>query len=276
MKAQHSLARKAALFSFFAPLAIAVLGLVLSPLTSASAAARLTCAIAGSLLISIAVVSAAYALLAIKTYGRQGILVFAVFGLLINGLLIAGTVQKARVNSTRPRVPPYTLAQMNNMLPVLENSLAIVDEDFGFRFELPAGFVENPQGKAMPNVIHAFILRSTNGNRVVVINRLGSLLEPGIPPSVLMEKQEEQLPPGSRVEAFSANWGAYEIPGVKVLLQGEQRVLEVQLPLATEAVQLNIGGPETLKDDMHGLLNDILRSFRARSSWEATQPGLPP
>jgi hypothetical protein len=276
MKGKHSLARKAAHFSFFAPLAIAVLWLVLSPLTSTSVAARLTCAIAGSLLISIAVVSAAYALQAMKTCGRQGILVFAVSGLLINGLLIAATARRAQVNRTRPRVPPYTLAQMNNMLPVLENSLAIVDEDFGFRFELPAGFVENPQGKAMPNVIHAFILRSTNGNRVVVINRLGSLLEPGTSPGVLVEKQEEQLPPGSRVEAFSASWGAYEIPGVMVLLQGEQRVLEVQLPLATEAVQLNIAGPETLKDDMHGLLNDILRSFRSRSSWEATQPGLPP
>ncbi|MFT5125648.1 MAG: hypothetical protein ACI9TH_003018 [Kiritimatiellia bacterium] len=275
MEGNYSLARKAARFSFFAPLAIAVLWLVLSPLTTASFAARMVCAITGSLLISVALVCAGYALIATKKCGRAGILIFAASGLLLNCLLIAATVRTAQKNRNRPRVPLYTLTQLDHMLPVLEGSQSYIDEDFGFRFELPEAFAENPEGTTMPNVIHAFIRTSTNGNQVVVINRLGSMLDPETPAADFVEKQITQLPPGSEVEAFTAQWGPFEVPGVDVLLQGQQRILEVQVPLTGEAVQINIGGPEAMQDELRWLLDNLLKSLRARSNWEALLPPTP-
>lgn len=214
--------------------------------------------VAGPLLILGGLCLGVVALFGIPRYGRKGILLPALVGILVNSLLVVVLL-----------VPFLRVMNRARLEPVLHipSSQTLHDEKLRFRIDIPDGFQTFPQGKAAPTIEHAYIKGIVGGGEalnVINIERLNGVIPKGKPLGL------DSFPRGFTGELTKRKWRGLDVDSITTAHEqaGLQIVaFTVQVPLRPMAIQLNVGGPLSKRDEIDRLVNQLLASLDGETNW---------
>lgn len=135
----------------------------------------------------------------------------------------------------------------------------------GYRFTVPNGFVEYPEGRATnPNIVECWAeddRSNTETPLVLCIRKLGGAL----PRDAL---KPGDVKPGTRLVSY--RWREFDIQGFRTLAPDNTPplfVLDAQVPLRTEAIQLTFAGAPAELDRADTLMRATLASLAGESNW---------
>ena len=153
----------------------------------------------------------------------------------------------------------------------------VSDARRGFSFTLPEGYVENPGGTREPKLNLAFAHgeAGTPGFAMLQVASLGGTIGRGKLDHKIVERSARDAVRGSGVEITKfeyrhAKWQSFELELLVTHFDKDGQALitlSTQVPLAKEAIQLNLAGPV---EDEARLLADfqkVLASFQGKSNW---------
>jgi hypothetical protein len=202
----------------------------------------------------------------------------SIMGLLLNGGIFAlAFLFVPAVKGLAGHAGRATLSQLNSMQQVHWNSITVFDPRFGFRFELPPGFVKNPNPPPASQVIHSYVRLASSGapETVVIITRLYAPMKPQmLKPS---PKDLEEFKKGLCVSAPNAllakttgeKWKSHKLCVflTEMPLKGEMiSSWSTQVPLAGEAIQVQVVSPQDARDRSRQVLKYILGSLQGNSN----------
>jgi hypothetical protein len=151
------------------------------------------------------------------------------------------------------------------------------DDARGFRFQVPPGYREYPEGTA-PNAPYAFIRGQPEDGRTAVIRVevLGGTIGREPLDHAIVERAAARAVEGTGVHITSfdyrtVKWRAFDLELVAMRARrGEQSVvtLSTQVPLAKQAIQLTVMGFD--EEEPAADLRAILASLEGRSNWLTT------
>jgi len=210
------------------------------------------------------------ALFGMTRHGRKGILTPALVGISIPVLLFVLALPNflhAR-KLARSHGPPQTLVRSPSG-QVLTNGL------LRFSMEIPEGFVDWPEGAVSANVVHCYakLLDGSNDLRLVInVQRLNGVIPPNQP--LRREEVAQHAPPGTKLDLIQMSWRGYTVDTfVSELSQNGSEVIAygIQVPLVPAAIQLNVGGPISQRQEIEKLADDLLASLDGNSNWPLKQ-----
>lgn len=271
-------AKRAARYSIYAPIAAVILNWVSYAVEVKTLQTQLIIASIGIALFVAGLILAIIALLGMRKYGKQGILGFALAGLLINGFIVASTivllpVLKKAAQAQREALG-YSEQELQSFPDVIPDSIRIIDKKLGFRFELPNGFEEFSADDAGPVVtLYSYRKAVDNGTAFVVqIQQLGGTIkQEKLDRRAVYNLLEKILPVGSRVEMIEEKWGRFTLEGFRAEITFENsKAISwiIQIPLARRAIQVNVAGPPQFADESRAILKQILESLKGKSNWD--------
>lgn len=139
------------------------------------------------------------------------------------------------------------------------------DATLGYRFTVPDGFVEFPEGRASnPDLVQCWAEEasgSTPLSLVLCVQRLHGVLGRD-------DVRPDEIPVGAHVTPF--HWGEFEIQGVRALTErdeGPAFSLVAPIPLKPEAIQLLIAGPAEAVERGDSLMQATIASLQGQSNW---------
>jgi hypothetical protein len=156
-------------------------------------------------------------------------------------------------------------------MPLLHLLVAIllqsqaVNEELGYRFTVPAGFVVFPEGRAgHPDAVECWAeenVRPPLDPMVMCVQRMRTQL-----PRNAMK--QAQLPPNTLLRTWP--WRALEIQGLRTYAPrpgGSDVALVAQVPLRKEAIQLSFAGNVGYEPRADSLMRATLASLEGDSNW---------
>ena len=265
---------QAARFSFWAPIAALILNIVTTAALADSKLGKLVVGSFCTLFIVTGFAMAIVALMAMRKHGRKGLFGYGVAGVLINGTILASTVavMPFYFQLAQKMKAGITEQEGNSFARVFPDGRLIYNERLGYRFEIPNGFFDNPEAKANPIFEYAFLRQNEDGSRTAIsIQNLGGRI--GREPWRLedTEKMKARLPSGSKLELLKGQWGGFDIEGFQQTIPVEGGTVSVcafQIPLAREAIQVNVGGPIEREEELREIAQVILKSLYGKSNWQ--------
>ncbi len=148
---------------------------------------------------------------------------------------------------------------------VLLSQTQATNAELGYRFAVPSGFTDFPEGRAQKDMVDCWSEAtpvSAHGAMILCVQRMHGVL-----PREAM--RQEDLPAGTQLVSFK--WKAFDLQGLRSLASqqgGEQAfVLVTQVPLRREAVQLFLSGPADQEARGQALLSEALASLEGESNW---------
>jgi hypothetical protein len=152
--------------------------------------------------------------------------------------------------------------------PRVEPRATIRDTNLNFTLELPAGFVAAPDVlRRNPSMLHAYALgrRDSNGVSItLMIERLNRTLRPN------ERVRASQIPKDMAGELLTAQWNGLTVDNVLAQKKYGHRTYlayHVRIPLQKEAIQLELVGPATRKDELDAILRKLLGGLQGESNW---------
>ena len=139
----------------------------------------------------------------------------------------------------------------------------IVDERFGFAFDVPDGFSEFAIDAADHDSLYQFVDREPTPDdiaTVIQVQRLRGTIDPN---ERLSPKHFPDIA-GTTTTVQEGNWNGLTIDiSRQVMFLGEVEfvVYSAQFPLPAEAVQLQVGGPAAREDQTKQLFDEAVASF---------------
>lgn len=259
MPAQAERFRSLARVSWMAPLVAIAINLVLSAGAGGKIGpTTIVQMIVGPLLIVGGLCLGVIALFGIRRYGRKGILVPAVAGILVNLFLVVAAL-----------IPFLRLMNRSRLEPVVHIPAAQVlrDDRLRFSIDIPEGFRAYPEGKVASTIEHAYVKGVLGGGEalsVINIERLDGVIPKGKPLG------PENLPRGFKGEVARRNWRGLAVD--TLITTHEQAglhivVFTVQVPLRPMAIQLNVGGPASKREESERLVTQLLASLDGETNW---------
>jgi hypothetical protein len=202
----------------------------------------------------------------------KGIMRWACAGLVVNGLCLLGFV--VLLPAVRRVAQAYsgrlTAEQMGELPDILPGSRAILDEDLGFRMEVPRDFVDNLDAQH-GNMLYSFVcLGPVNPGLVVNVERLGGQLPRGPIDRQFYAALRMTLPADAYIERTAMPWKGHQLDvfGMHFSMNGRAVCAwSVQVPLANEAIQISVGGPARSSAACRKLLGMVLSSVQGISNW---------
>ena len=150
----------------------------------------------------------------------------------------------------------------------------IRDTHRDFTLELPEGFVPAPDVlRRKPDMLYAYALgrRDSNGVSItLMIERLGRTLEQG------QRLQRSHIPKDLAGELMTAQWNELTLDGFLAQKKYGHRTYlayHVQVPLKQEAIQLELVGPATRKEELDAILRQVLDGLQGQSNWTPVAAG---
>ena len=199
------------------------------------------------------------ALFGVHKHGKRKILAPALVGVSVNAFLI--------VMGALPIL--LYLAQRAHLQPAIHSSSAYLLKDGRLRFsiDIPEGFRDYPEGKRVPTTEHVYIKGIVGGGEaltVINIERLGGLIPKNKP------LRRENMPLRFSGEMTTKNWRGVNVD--TIIAPVEQNGLRVivytmQIPLRPSAIQLNVGGPESKREEISHLADTLLSSLEGDTNW---------
>jgi len=148
---------------------------------------------------------------------------------------------------------------------VLLSQTQATNAELGYRFALPGGFTDFPEGRAQKDMVDCWSEAtpvSSHGAMILCVQRMHGVL-----PREAM--RPEDLPAGTQLVSFK--WKEFDLQGLRSLVSqqnGERAfALVTQLPLRREAVQLFLSGPADQEARGQGLLSETLASLQGETNW---------
>jgi len=147
---------------------------------------------------------------------------------------------------------------------VLLSQTQATNAELGYRFALPSGFTNFPEGRAQKDMVDCWSEAtpvSAHGAMILCVQRMHGVL-----PREAM--RQEDLPAGTQLASFK--WKEFDLQGLRSLVSqaGEHVfVLVTQVPLRREAVQLFLSGPADQEARGQALLSEALASLEGETNW---------
>jgi hypothetical protein len=272
--------KKAAGFSILTALVAIGLNVAGVTITVRSSIGRFTFTGAGMAILWVGLLSAITGLIQGIRIRGKGTVWCALAGLILNaGVLSLAFIDIPAFAVIAGRSGRATLVQLNAIPQVFRDSFPIFDPDYGFRLELPKGFVKNPAGKPAPMVIHSYVRYDAGGAPHIMVNisRLRGILAPKN--GKLSTRQLEEFKQGLRKNTPNAvllkveqeQWKSHTLDVFLIEMphQGQtMRVWSVHVPLAGEAIQIQVGGTMDVEDQCRQVLVHLLKSLQGNSNWD--------
>ncbi|HEY2343720.1 MAG TPA: hypothetical protein VGH90_11840 [Chthoniobacteraceae bacterium] len=216
-------------------------------------AEALAAAILSDIILALGVVCGVAALFGITRYGRKGILVPVILGVVPCGLGMMMTIPAFARHSAVLTPPVHTA-----------NASRVIAAEFGFSFDLPEGY-EPFDSPTMPQGVRfAYMIPSEEAaKRVILVKPLGGTI-PNTPLS------PSELPADKGITTFPILWRGLSVAGYRVpeSVAGIPYVsLNVQVPLRAQAVQFNFGGPADDEADIRAIAGAVLSSLEGETNW---------
>jgi hypothetical protein len=276
----NSFPRQAALFSVLAPFVSIGITFAGNQAVQGNRTGMMVVGGIGILFILFGFVFGMVALLGTKNHGKEGILGKAIAGTCINGVIILcmliaipgfmGAAQRAKEMPERG-VAGLTEKETNSFNRIFPDGKLISNPRLGYSFEVPRDFSDNPKAKTSPMIEYAFIRQNSDGTRTAItIENLGGTIGRDSLRPEDAKKMAGQLPPGSEIKLVKGQWSGFAIDGFRsrIAVRGETTsVSAFQVPLAREAVQVNIGGPIKREAESQQIAAMILNSLHGKSNW---------
>jgi len=199
------------------------------------------------------------ALFGIRKHGTNKILVPALIGIGLNlSLITIGLLPILRYQVNRARLQPAVHTPFAYLLR---------DDRMRFSKDTPEGFRDYPEGKQSPTIEHVYVKGILSGGEaltVINIERMGKL----IPKNRRLKK--EDMPPGFKGELTSRDWRGLKVDTFIAQVEMNEVkmvVYTMQLPLKPVAMQLNVGGPESKREELGKLADTLLSSLEGETNW---------
>jgi hypothetical protein len=209
------------------------------------------------------------------------VVLFSLAGLLLNSGILSPVfgVELPIVWGVAGRSNPVALVQLNSLPQVFENSETVIDSKFGFRLELPAGFVKNPNQAPSSRTIHSYVRSAENGSPKTSVNidRLREILPPRKDkPSVdeiekFKKEIRKSLPYAVISKVEQRQWKTHTLDMFLVEMPEKSDMISswcVSVPLAGEAVTIKVSGLKGDEDQYRKVLMYILKSLQGDSNWD--------
>ena len=164
---------------------------------------------------------------------------------------------------------------MKAMADVIPDSQKILNDALGFRTEIPKDYEKNERDSQGKDILYSYIRIREDGEVFTFnIQRLrGRIRDESI--------REEDIaliknayPPGAAVETFDTLWQDYILAGYTVSFRlGDLDITShsIQIPLAREAIQMNVGSSSLCHQESKVLLRTLLRGLKGISNWQVLQ-----
>jgi hypothetical protein len=250
MAEREPFAVQAAKFSMWAPL---ILILINMAARMAGLDDSVLMAIGGVAAISyvVAFILGIVALFGIRKHGRHGILVRAVLGILINGLILGLAISL---------VPALAKARERARAVQAEREIK------PFTFAAPAGFTVYPEGRNMfPDALHSYIkgdLSSGQPWTILVVEDLGGRIGKEDPTPFLQGRDDVSL--------LHEAWQGHRLPVIEIreTLDTMQIVTyNAQVPVLPKAVMVKVVGSIDRKAELQTVLRDALNGIVGSTNW---------
>jgi len=172
----------------------------------------------------------------------------------------------------------YSLTILTILSFVAVNVFAkdLVDEQFGFRINIPDDFQDFPQGKNRSAVLYSFLRRSPTGDKNIniFIARMNGTINQEPLPNDGLDALRQQLPQGSEANIIRRKWKGYTVEGIETIVPAERIKIitrAIQIPLQKEAIQIEVGAPQTADTDAETskILDQLLASLQGESNWDS-------
>ncbi len=209
------------------------------------------------------------------------VVLFALAGLLLNGGILSPVfgVELPIVWGVAGRSNPATLVQLNSHPQVFENSETVIDSRFGFRLELPAGFVKNLNSAPSSRTIQSYVRNAENGSPETSVNidRLRDILPPRKDKLSVDEiekfktKIRKSSPYAALTKIEQGQWKSHTLDVFLVEMPEKGDMIStwcVNVPLAGEAVMVRVSGLKGAEGQYHKVLMYILKSLQGDSNWD--------
>lgn len=269
----RSWAKSVAILSIVAPAVAAGINLLSSAPQMQTREMKVLIGGAATAVICAGFVLAIIALVGSLQHGHKAVACVAGTGLGINGVCLLGFMMliPALAHVARIRDAGYTLGQMESMPQVVPASRVVCNEAIGFRIEIPDGFTDNPQPQPA-HMLYAFLhVGAGEPTTAINIERLGGTIRPGPVTSEFYEGLRRSLPPDAQVQQEKMPWKTHQLDvfGLEFSLsEGAVCTWSVQVPLAREAIQINVGGPMAAREECRALLRTLLTGLQGLSNWD--------
>jgi hypothetical protein len=202
------------------------------------------------------------ALFGMIQYGRKGILIPALIGVVIPVALAvlalpAFYAAKRRAQSHPPPQPAVHVA----------SALVVTNDLLRFSIDIPEGFRDLPAAQRPPNSEHVYlkgVVAAREAMTVINIERLDGTLPKNKP------MKKEDMPPGFTGEVTTRNWRGLNVDTVVTAMEKnglKMVVYAVQVPLRPAAIQLNVAGPESKRAELSQLTDSLLASLEGETNW---------
>lgn len=148
----------------------------------------------------------------------------------------------------------------------------IRDEQLRFTLKLPEGFQPMDAPPPKPDIIYMFSLGEPEQLDELVVLRIERMraMLPNEPLDASL------LPADRQVTIFTLPWKQFEINGVEFSQDVEGLTfvnLNVQVPLAPKAIQLNLAGAISRREELFALMRELLGGLEGETNWNsATSP----
>jgi hypothetical protein len=153
----------------------------------------------------------------------------------------------------------------------------VSDSKRAFSFTLPEDYVENPGGTHEPKLSLAFARGEAGepGFAMLQVAALGGTIGRGKLDPKIVERAAHDSVRGSGVEITNfeyrqAKWQGFELELLVTRLKREGQALltlGTQVPLAKEAIQINLAGSEADEARLLADFQTVLASFEGKSNW---------
>ena len=275
-----SFPKQAAIFSLCAPFISFLISIVVRPQLQGDRIATIVLGSISSLIILAGLVFGIMALVATKRHGREGIFGRAIVGTTINGIIVISWViffpwmikeiEKDKAVQQR-EMAGLTEREANSFVKVFPEGRLIYNERLGYSFEIPRGFSDNSKTKANLMFEYSFIRQNPDGSTTAItIQNLGERIGKEPLRQEDAKKMTGQLPPESEVKLVKGRWSGFDIDGFQsriAMRGGTLSVCAFQVPLAREAIQVNVGGPVKREAESRQIAEMILNSLHGKSNW---------
>jgi hypothetical protein len=142
----------------------------------------------------------------------------------------------------------------------------VVDAKRGFSFKTPEGFSPAPADRKSPTFSHTFILGDPSDDTPDIslgIQPLGGVIG-------REHLKTEDVPKGLNGRVFLAKWKGFDVDGIesRMTVEGYDVLsLGVQVPIRTEAIQVNVAGLASREKELRQYLSEVLASLDGQTNW---------
>jgi len=206
---------------------------------------------------------------------------YAITAFLLNSCILASAfgIELPFIYGVAGRSDKIALLQLNAAPQVYDNSVTVIDAKRGFRFELPAGFIENQGPKPSAMTIHSYLKESEKKLPKINVNieRLRRIL-PANKSNVsadelgFIKKEIQKISPYAvftRTE--HGQWNSHKV-GVYLFEMPEKGemistwITKISSP--KESILIKVSGIKGSEGQYRQTLTYILKTFRGTSKWD--------